>query len=146
MSYDNKEKNSDIIDLINNEKLENVEKLLQTIQPECELKSKSFYDKKLIKSKVNFVDKDTNIMSQTNYNSNSSRVNKNNLLLSDTPKNENKTNDKPKQAIFSKVNYSIQKLEPDFNFKSTQIHFNPSKINKNNTKLLFAPVLKYIIH
>lgn len=143
-SEDESEANPVVVDDIDIERIEHLNQIQKiVIASESDLKNKSFYDKKIIKTKINLVDKDKNlIMSNTNYNSNSSRIKNNNFLLTES-KNDYKYHVKPKHAIIGKTNYSIEKLEPDFNFKSTQLNFDPLKIPKNN-KYLFTPVLKYI--
>ena len=144
-----------VMEVYNNNKTEGNEYYNKKKTSNKDLKNKTFHDNKIYKTKVNFVDKvaDKNsIMNQTNYYSNSSRTNDNNNLLQSTGSLKNyeykykKINiQKAKQTIIDKNNFSVEKLEPDFNFKKTQIHFDPFNNPRNNNKFVFAPMLRYII-
>jgi len=109
-----------------------------------DMKSKSMYDNKIFKTKVNFVDKDKpNIpMSNTQYNSStrnefdSKRESPGNVNYVQ----QNKMNYKYNKVVAKttkKSNYSLEKLEPDFNFKTAMLQFDPFVNAKKVTKQVF---------
>jgi len=111
---------------------------------ENELKSKSLYDNKIFKSKMNTQMSTSNYNSTRNDKPDSKRDNnpsKENVNFVQRNKmtykyNNNKvTTTKPKQG-----NYSLERLEPDFNFKTAMLQFDPFQNTKKVNKYAYNPV------
>jgi hypothetical protein len=119
-----------------------------SVKPEVDMKSKTFYNNNIIsRTKVNF-EKNTQ-MSSTQYNTNPNKSNFGSVVNNDPVKPTFKESKfkyiKPKGLNLPKKSYkySLDKLEPDFSFKTTQLSFDPmSGMNKKGNKFFFAPSLK----
>lgn len=146
------EKNVELSKVLNTEGNEYKKEKKIIILLDKDLQSKTFYENKIYKTKVNFVDKvadkNTAMVQTNNNNSNSNLVKNNKLISSESIKNYEykkykkiNNNAKSKLSII-KNNYSIEKLEPDFNFKTTQINFDPFNNPRNSNKFVFAPMLR----
>lgn len=121
-----------------------------SIKIENDIKSKTFYNNNnniISRTKVNF-DKNTQ-MNSTNYNSKSSRTQQMQNHVSENIRNNYNEFKykyvKPKAPNIPQKLYkfSLERLEPDFNFKTAQLSFDPiSGINRKANKYIFTPVLK----